>query len=55
MLIIDKQETNSHERLVLSSRDRDLFMSVMENLPELKGKLKTTLKKVRDKYSSTQE
>ena len=45
-----KQEVDSHERLVLSNRDRDLFMSVMENTPELRGKLKSTIKKFRDKY-----
>jgi uncharacterized protein (DUF1778 family) len=42
MLIIDNQEINSYERLVLSSRDRDLFISVMENPPEFQGKLKST-------------
>lgn len=45
-----KQEVDSHERLVLSNRDRDLFMSVMENPPELKGKLKSAIKKYREKY-----
>ncbi len=47
---IARQEIDSHERLVLSNRDRDLFMSVMENPPKLKGKLKATLQKFRDKY-----
>ncbi|MBD2293970.1 DUF1778 domain-containing protein [Anabaena sphaerica FACHB-251] len=50
LLPIARQEIDAHERLVLSSRDRDLFMSIMENPPELKGKLKSTLKKFRDKY-----
>lgn len=45
-----KQEVDSHERLVLSNRDRDLFMSVMENPPELKGKLKSVISKYREKY-----
>lgn len=45
-----KQEVDSHERLVLSNRDRDLFMSVMENPPELKGKLKAAISKYREKY-----
>jgi uncharacterized protein (DUF1778 family) len=45
-----KQEVDSHERLVLSNRDRDLFMSVMENPPELKGKLKSAISKYREKY-----
>lgn len=38
------------ERLVLSNSDRDLFMSVMENPPELKGKLKSAIHKYRQKY-----
>ncbi len=45
-----KQEVDSHEKLVLSDRDRDLFMSVMDNPPELKGKLKGAIKKYREKY-----
>ncbi|MGK7876315.1 MAG: DUF1778 domain-containing protein [Xenococcaceae cyanobacterium] len=50
LLPIARQEIDSHERLVLSNRDRDLFMSVMENPPELKVKLKATTKKYREKY-----
>lgn len=45
-----KQEVDAHERLVLSNRDRDLFMSIIENPPELKGKLKSAIKKYREKY-----
>lgn len=45
-----KQDIDSHERLILSNRDRDLFLSVMENPPELKGKLKQAIKKYREKY-----
>lgn len=45
-----KQEVDSHERLVLSNRDRDLFMSVMENPPRLKGKLKSAIRKYQEKY-----
>ena len=45
-----KQEVDSHERLVLSNRDRDLFMSVMENPPQLQGKLKSAIRKYREKY-----
>jgi uncharacterized protein (DUF1778 family) len=45
-----KQEVDSHEKLVLSDRDRDLFMSVMDNPPELKGKLKGAIKQYREKY-----
>lgn len=46
-----KQDIDSSERLVLSDRDRDLFMSVMENPPELKGKLKSAIKQYREKYA----
>lgn len=45
-----KEDINAHERLVLSNRDRDLFMSVMENPPELKGKLKSAIHKYKNKY-----
>ncbi|HBE18061.1 MAG TPA: DUF1778 domain-containing protein [Cyanobacteria bacterium UBA11149] len=45
-----KQEVDSYERLILSNRDRDLFMSVMENPPQLQGKLKSAIRKYRDKY-----
>lgn len=45
-----KQDVDSHERLVLSNRDRDLFLSMMENPPKLKGKLKSAIKKYREKY-----
>lgn len=40
-----KQNIDSHEKLVLSDSDRDLFMSAMENPPKLKGKLKSAIKK----------
>ncbi len=45
-----KQDIEEQEKLVLSNRDRDLFISVMENPPELQGKLKSAIKKYRDKY-----
>ncbi|MBC6452138.1 MAG: hypothetical protein GDA43_02175 [Hormoscilla sp. SP5CHS1] len=35
---LDQQEIDSHERLVLSERDRDLFISVMSNPPQLSSK-----------------
>lgn len=51
LLSAAKQEVDdSHEKLVLSNHDRDLFMSVMDNPPELKGKLKGAIKKYREKY-----
>ncbi len=50
LLPVAKQDIDTHERLVLSDRDRDLFLSVMENPPELKGKLKEAIDKYRAKY-----
>ncbi|BBD66671.1 hypothetical protein NIES4072_60550 [Nostoc commune NIES-4072] len=50
VLSVAKQDIDANERLVLSNRDRDLFMSVMENPPELKGKLKSAIHKYRQKY-----
>jgi uncharacterized protein (DUF1778 family) len=50
ILPVAKQDIDANERLVLSNRDRDLFMSVMENPPELKGKLKSAIHKYRQKY-----
>jgi uncharacterized protein (DUF1778 family) len=46
-----QKEIDAQGRLVLSDRDRDLFMSVMANPPQLKGKLKSAIKKYRDKCS----
>lgn len=46
-----KQDLDSHERLILSDRDRDLFMSVMENPPTLKGKLKSAIAQYTEKYA----
>ncbi|MEC4817618.1 MAG: DUF1778 domain-containing protein [Scytonema sp. PMC 1069.18] len=45
-----QKEVDSYERLVLSDRDRDLFMSMMENPPELKGKLKSAIAQSKEKY-----
>ncbi len=50
VLPVAKQDIDANERLVLSNFDRDLFMSVMENPPELKGKLKSAIHKYRQKY-----
>lgn len=50
LLPVAKQDIETHERLILSDRDRDLFMSIIENPPELQGKLKAAIKKYRDKY-----
>ncbi len=50
VLPVAQQEIDSYESLVLSDRDRDLFMAVMENPPKLKGKLKAAMEKYRVKY-----
>ena len=50
LLPVAKQDIDTQERLILSERDRDLFMSIMENPPELQGNLKTAIKKYQDKY-----
>ncbi|WP_445636019.1 DUF1778 domain-containing protein [Nostoc sp. DSM 114161] len=50
VLAIAKQDIDANERLVLSNLDRDLFISVMENPPELKGKLKSAIQQYRQKY-----
>lgn len=50
VLQVAQKEVDANERLVLSDLDRDLFMSVMENPPELKGELKSAIKKYREKY-----
>ncbi|MEH2064276.1 MAG: DUF1778 domain-containing protein [Nostoc sp.] len=50
VLPVAKQDIDANEKLVLSNLDRDLFMSVMENPPELKGKLKSAIHKYKQKY-----
>jgi uncharacterized protein (DUF1778 family) len=47
---IAEREIATQERLVLSNSDRDLFLSVMENPPALKGKLKTAIQNYQQKY-----
>lgn len=41
---------DASEPLILSNRDRDLFLSIMENPPTLTGKLKDAIQKYREKY-----
>jgi len=50
ILAIAQQELDNYEKLVLSNQDRDLFLSVIENPPQLQGKLKTAINKYRHKY-----
>ncbi len=52
LLPIAKQEIEEQEKLILSDRDRDLFMEALENPPVLKGKLKSAIANYRDKYES---
>ena len=52
VLPMARQEIDLHERLVLSNRDRDLLMSALENTTELSSKLKSAIKKYRDKYGN---
>lgn len=52
LLPIAKQELDAHERLVLSDEDRDLFLSVLENPPPLKGSLKSAIQHYQQKYDS---
>jgi uncharacterized protein (DUF1778 family) len=50
LLPLAQQEIAAQEKLVLSDRDRDLFMSKIENPPELQGNLKSAIGKYRNKY-----
>jgi uncharacterized protein (DUF1778 family) len=50
LLPLAQQEIEASEKLILSNQDRDLFLSVLENPPQLQGKLKTAIKKYQDKY-----
>jgi uncharacterized protein (DUF1778 family) len=53
LLPLAQQEIAAQEKLVLSDRDRDLFMSKIENPPELQGKLKSAIGKYRSKYGQS--
>ena len=45
-----QQDIKNREKLVLSDRDRDLFLSAITNSPELQGKLKSAIAEYRNKY-----
>lgn len=45
-----QQDINNQERLSLTNRDRDLFLSALENPVKLKGKLKTAIAEYLQKY-----
>ena len=50
LLPLAQQEIAAQEKLVLSDRDRNLFMSTIENPPELQGKLKLAIEQYQSKY-----
>ncbi len=50
LLEIAQQDINNYEKLILSNKDRDLFLSALENPPELTGNLKKAISKYRQKY-----
>lgn len=45
-----QQDLERQERLMLSNRDRDLFLSALANPSKLKGKLKSAIANYQDKY-----
>lgn len=50
LLPLAQQDIENRERLRLSNRDRNLFVSALENPPVLKGKLKSAIAKYKNKY-----
>ena len=50
LIPIAQQEIENQEKLTLSNRDRDLFLSALSNPPKLKGKLKSAIASYRRKY-----
>ncbi len=45
-----RKDIESYEKLVLSDKDRDLFLSLIENPPEPNQNLKSAMKRFKDKY-----
>ncbi len=45
-----QKDIEVRERLTLTDRDRDLFLSAIANPPKLKGELKSAIANYRDKY-----
>ena len=45
-----QKDVEDREKLVLTDRDRDLFLSAMVNPPKLQGKLKSAIAEYRNKY-----
>lgn len=50
LLPVAQQEIENQERLILTNRDRDLFLGAMDNPPQLKGKLKSAIANYQNKY-----
>jgi uncharacterized protein (DUF1778 family) len=50
LLPLAEQEIAEREKLILTERDRELFMSALENPPKLQGKLKSAIGKYQNKY-----
>ena len=45
-----QKDLEAREKLTLTDRDRDLFLSAMASTPKLKGKLKAAIAEYRNKY-----
>jgi uncharacterized protein (DUF1778 family) len=45
-----QRDLENQEKLTLSNRDRDLFLSALANPPKLQGKLKTAMAEYQNKY-----
>ncbi len=50
LLPIAQRDIDHQETLTLSNRDRDLFLSALDNPPELKGSLKSAIALYCQKY-----
>lgn len=46
------RDIESHEKLVLSDNDRDLFLSLMENPPEPNQALKSAMRRFQEEYEN---
>ena len=49
-LAVAREDIAAHEKLVLSERDWELFVSMVENPPEPSSALTEAIKKFREKY-----
>ena len=45
-----RRDIESHEKLVLSDNDRNLFLSLMENPPEPNQALKSAMRRFQEEY-----